>query len=185
MTRPVTRLARDPLLAVARAILLFLMTIMGIGTAALVIAVPAAAVMQDNLIVEMSDQMGTAASPEVVGAIIIILACCAVLLAMIFVALRMLLRIVDTVAAGDPFVPENAVRLTRMAWLMLGVQVVQAPILGLATYIKDLSDKGGRQDIDAAVSLDFSALILVLILFILARVFHMGAAMRDDLEGTV
>lgn len=180
-----TRLTRDPLLAIARAILVFLMAIMGIGIAALVVAVPAVAVMQDKILFEMSDQMGTPVPPEAIGAIMIILALSAVLLAMIFIALRMLLRIVDTVAAGDPFVPENAVRLTRMAWLMLGVQLVQAPILGLATYIKDFADKGGKQDIDVAISLDFSALILVLILFILARVFRIGAAMRDDLDGTV
>lgn len=181
-----TRLTNDPLLGIARAILYFLMAIMGIGAAALVIAVPAAAIMQDRILVEMSEEMGAAAAtPDVIGAIMIILACAAIMLAMIFFALRMLLRVVDTVAAGDPFVPENAVRLTRMAWLMLGVQVIQAPILGLATYIKDLADAGGKQDIDVAISLDFSALLLVLILFILARVFRTGAAMRADLEGTV
>lgn len=182
-----TRLVNDPLLGVARAILYFLMAVMGIGAAALVIAVPAAAIMQDRILVEMSEEMGAAAAatPDVIGAIMIILACAAIMLAMIFFALRMLLRVVDTVAAGDPFVPENAVRLTRMAWLMLGVQVIQAPILGLATYIKDLADAGGKQDIDVAISLDFSALLLVLILFILARVFRTGAAMRADLEGTV
>jgi hypothetical protein len=30
-----------------------------------------------------------------------------------------------------------------------------------------------------------SGLLLVLVLFILARVFRVGAAMRDDLEGTI
>lgn len=179
------RLTKDPLLGVARAIILFLMALMAISAVAVVFAVPAVVVMQDKVLLELANETGRAAPPEVIGAIMVILVCVAVLLAMIFVALRMLLRIVDTVAAGDPFVPENAVRLTRMAWLMLGVQVIQAPILGLATYIKDFADKGGKQDIDVAVSLDFSALLLVLILFVLARVFRTGAAMRADLEGMV
>ena len=34
-------------------------------------------------------------------------------------------------------------------------------------------------------SFDFGGLILILTLFILARVFRHGAAMREDLEGTV
>lgn len=180
-----TSLAKDPLLSVARAVIFVLMAAMGIAAVGVVVAIPAIAIMQDKVILEMTEQLGTVAPPEVIGAIMIILVFVAIMLAMIVIALRMLLRIVDTVAAGDPFVPRNAVRLVRMAWLMLGVQLIQAPILGLATYIKDLADEGGKQDIDVAISLDFSALLLVLILFVLARVFRIGAAMRDDLEGTV
>lgn len=94
------------------------------------------------------------------------------LLAIVGWFLRTLWRIVGTVAAGSPFTGANADRLTRMAWLALllkGASVVRSVALGEAETPVDVS--GG--------------LLLALTLFILARVIRQGAAMREDLEGTV
>jgi hypothetical protein len=44
-------------------------------------------------------------------------------------------------------------------------------------------DKSGHVRIDAGIS--GNGLLLVLVLFILARVFRQGTAMREELEGTV
>ncbi|WP_447725463.1 DUF2975 domain-containing protein [Sphingomonas koreensis] len=89
-------------------------------------------------------------------------------------------RIVATVGHDDPFQPENADRLDRMAWVSLIVQLcgfVLAPVVGqIAAYIGE-----GRND----YAVSFSGFVLTLVLFILARVFRHGAAMRADLEGTV
>lgn len=89
-------------------------------------------------------------------------------------------RIVATVGTGDPFQPENADRLDRMAWLTLGIQgclLVLAPMVGV------IAERIGELRGDFDVSPD--GFILALVLFILTRVFRRGTAMRDDLEGTV
>lgn len=105
-------------------------------------------------------------------------------LSMLFV--RQLRAIIDTVDEGDPFLPENAARLARLGWYALGTQLCEfagQPLV--AAYGKyasgftwGLSTSGGQH-----VSL--APLGLAVTLFILARVFRQGAAMRADLEGTV
>ena len=92
--------------------------------------------------------------------------------------LRVLEQIVATVAAGDPFVPRNAERLNRMAWLMLALKalvLVQDPV------INAIFDHSVR----SPFHYPNPSLLFPLTLFILARVFRQGTAMREDLEGTV
>jgi hypothetical protein len=67
-----------------------------------------------------------------------------------------------------------------MAWLALAIQVVSIG-LGPLTYL--LSQHFDDVDVEGGLSLNGVALVLVL--FVLARVFRHGAAMREDLEGTV
>ena len=94
----------------------------------------------------------------------------------------LMLGIARSVAQGDPFIRENAARLSMMAWIALAINALYLPVAGFAVYLtKRLGGAPGTVD----VSLDFGGLILVLTLFILARVFRHGAAMREDLEGTV
>ena len=104
------------------------------------------------------------------------------LLALALQFFRLLLRIVNSVGAGDPFAPENGDRLSAMAWLMLAVNLLALPVAGLAAYI---ANTAGEDAANVEASFDFGGLILILTLFILARVFRHGAAMREDLEGTV
>lgn len=89
-------------------------------------------------------------------------------------------RIVRTVQTGDPFEPANADRLTHMGWLALGVTAagwLLLPLVSwLAQYFEEISVRGGTS---------LGGVALAVTLFILARVFHHGAAMRDDLDGTV
>ena len=82
--------------------------------------------------------------------------------------------------------PINARRLTAMAWLMLAVELLTIPMAPLGIYLISVFDSAENSiKADFSFDFDFSGLILVLTLFILARVFRQGAAMRDDLEGTV
>jgi len=104
-------------------------------------------------------------------------------LALTFFFIRHLRRIVLTVADGDPFVPVNATRLISMAWLALGVWVVGIPIRATGTWLESVTE-GGSIQVGVGEGGGMS-LALVLTLFILARVFRKGAAMREDLEGTV
>lgn len=91
-------------------------------------------------------------------------------------------HIVDSVGAGDPFAPENAERLSRMGWMALAVFALSLPLGALSGWASSVSETG-------SLDIDFgggsSGLALALVLFILARVFRHGAAMREDLEGTV
>lgn len=88
---------------------------------------------------------------------------------------RILSQIVGSVAAGTPFIADNADRLTRMAWLALALKAISL------VQQMTLSDTMGIK----VTSAPTGGVVLALTLFILARVFRQGAAMREDLEGTV
>ncbi len=90
-----------------------------------------------------------------------------------------LLAILATVRAGDPFVVVNADRLQRIGWALLAIQVLD---LGLGGVVLALD----RIDVEHATWMPgFTGWIGVAMLFVLARVFRVGAGMRDDLAMTV
>jgi hypothetical protein len=96
------------------------------------------------------------------------------------VVLRRLLAIVETVSAGDPFVLLNAERLKTIAWSVLGLEVLHF-IIGMIA--RAISTEIHPLDIDW--KFNFTRWLVVLLLFVLARVFEQGARMRDDLTGIV
>lgn len=96
------------------------------------------------------------------------------------VVLTRLWAIVLTVVDGDPFVIENAARLQRIAWAVLGLEVLRMVIGAVAA---GASTDAARLDIDGSFAL--TPWLAVLLLFVLARVFEQGARMREDLAGTV
>ena len=92
--------------------------------------------------------------------------------------------IIRSVGEGDPFIPENAQRLNAMAWLLLVHEVAALLVGELRAYTANLADGQGTNSIEYG-PYDLDGLLIVIVLFILARVFRHGAAMREDLEGTV
>ena len=94
--------------------------------------------------------------------------------------LRRLLAIVETVRSGDPFVAANASRLQVIAYVLLVLQLLSMIIGGIGDAI---STPAHPLHLDAGFST--SGWLAVLLTFILARVFAVGARMRDDLEGTI
>jgi hypothetical protein len=94
--------------------------------------------------------------------------------------LTRLLRIVETVRIGDPFVAANAYRLNAIAWILLALQVISMTIGGIGRAI---STPQHPIHLDAG----FSAIgwLAVILTFVLARVFAEGTLMREDLEGTI
>ncbi|MDP9145968.1 MAG: DUF2975 domain-containing protein [Actinomycetota bacterium] len=94
--------------------------------------------------------------------------------------LTRLRTIVDTVQDGDPFISANAARLTMIAWAVLGLEVMHVAV-GLISA--SVSSAEAPLNIDRGFSV--TRWLVVLLLFVLARVFEQGARMRDDLEGTV
>ena len=100
-----------------------------------------------------------------------------VVLGLVFLILRRLLAIVDSVRAGDPFVLVNAKRLQTIAWCLLGIEVLRVAVAAIAAAVSIHKDGGSG----------FSVVpwLAILLLFVLAGVFTRGSRMRDDLEGTV
>ena len=103
-------------------------------------------------------------------------------IALVQVALRRLLAIVDTVSAGDPFVLINAERLKTIAWVALALEGLHL-VIGMIAW--RISSVAHPLDIDIDMKFNFTRWLGVLFLFVLARVFEQGARMRDELEGTV
>jgi hypothetical protein len=93
----------------------------------------------------------------------------------IHVMLTRLLAMVETVRLGNPFVPENAVRMKTIAWCMLATQLLHL-LFGFMVRI--------AASANAHMEWQFSSSgwIAVLLLFVLARVFEEGTRIRDDLE---
>jgi len=103
--------------------------------------------------------------------------------AQLFLGLRFLLelnRIVTALEAGAPFVAQNAKRLARMGWLALAFQFIAIPARAAIAVYDQV--QGGSTEIPGP---SLGGFVLVLTLFILARVFRVGNEQREDLEGTV
>ena len=97
-----------------------------------------------------------------------------------YAILKRLLAMVQTVRAGDPFVPANADRLQAVAWVLLALQLFS---LVVETIADAVAIPGRPLDLDAGFSIN--GWLAVLLTFLLARVFAHGTMMRNDLEGTV
>lgn len=171
---------RDPLLTAARFVIGLFTVIFGLTAIAVASALPAVFVFQGHILAELAKQ-GSSGGMDVIFAIAALVALVAVMLALFVWFLMTLRRIVDSVGEGDPFVPINAARLSRMAWIAVGVQVTMLPMGGLARYIGNLTE--GHVEGDTGMSV--AGLLIALILFVLARVFRKGTEMREELEGTV
>jgi hypothetical protein len=172
----------DPLLLAAKLIVgfgigitIFALVMVGIGLGAV------ATVGRADLLSEFA-KLGAPKNLIWLVALALVLA-----MALLFLAVRFMLElfgIIDSVGSGDPFVPENGERLSRMGWLALAVQGLALALKGVAKTLEPYAAKAG-ETIDVDFDLELSGVLLVLILFILARVFRHGAALRADLEGTV
>ena len=94
--------------------------------------------------------------------------------------LARLLAIVDTVGVGDPFVVENAMRLQKIAWAVLALELLHLVVVAVAAGVST-----PEVPIDIGWNFSVTRWLAVLLLFVLARVFEAGARMREELEGTV
>lgn len=164
----------DPLLTVTQLILRIGMVILGLGIALAAGAAIALVVAPGQQLMPRLSE-GNTIWLVLAGAVLV-----GVMMTLYLFFLRHLSRMVGTVGTGDPFLPENADRLQKMAWLTLILQGCMFVLAPLTTMIADrIGEKAG------GLELSFDSLLLALVLFVLARVFRHGTAMRDDLEGTV
>jgi hypothetical protein len=101
-------------------------------------------------------------------------------LGLIWSAVQSLLGMIRAVEDGDTFDASNADRLEKIAANILGLQM-----LGWIAALVGSPIGGDINGFDVGLKLSPGGIAVVLMLFILARVFRQGAVMRDDLEGTV
>lgn len=95
---------------------------------------------------------------------------------LIFSRLR---AIVATVRDGDTFAPANAARVRAIGWALFAIQLFDLPLIYIVRHFREIGVEAGTY------SPSVGGWLSVLVAFVLARVFADGAAMRDDLEGTV
>jgi hypothetical protein len=96
------------------------------------------------------------------------------------IVLTRLVAMIDTVRAGDPFVPRNAARLQTIAWALLGLELIHLAVGAVAAIVSTRADP-----LDIGWSFSPSGWLAVLLVFVLARVFDYGTRLRDEVEGTI
>lgn len=168
----------DPLLTGAKAVLIL------IGTLFMFVLVILAIGLGAILTVERGELMERIAEFDAPVSLYWLVICAFALLIGIFAALlrflHLLMQMIKSVEAGDPFVPANADRLHKMGWLTLGIQAALMILWGFDKLVLQYVDNTG---LDFSFSL--SGWFLALVLFILARVFRHGTDLRAEVEGTV
>lgn len=177
-------IAKDPLLTAARIVIGFFIVVLGIGIAALAVGLPAMLLNRSRILAELTRD-GTVVEPQFFLAASVAMVIVAGLLALGIWFLLELRRIVNTVSEGDPFIPDNADRLRRMGWIALAAQAVAVPLAAVIIWLAGLVEDNDGIRLDDDMGFSGGGVILVLVLFILARVFKRGAEMREELEGTV
>jgi hypothetical protein len=176
---------KDPLLTAARLLINFFIAVLGLAIVALTVVLPALLLNQERFLKALAADGITVVAPEFFIGVSVTMVLVAATMAIGIWFLLLLRQIVGTVAAGDPFIHDNADRLSKMGWIALGAQVVSIPLAAAVVWIAGMVEDYDSHRLDDGVGFDGGGIVLILVLFILARVFRQGAAMREDLEGTV
>ena len=150
-----------------------------LGVAVMIFALSTSRVPLDKIaywtgVTMTADEIGRMALAAYTGAI--------AALALIQLILRALRRVVASASVGDPFIEANAVDLVRVAWLLLGVNVIDALIKPMV-YL--LAPAAVRAKIHDTVHISITGLFAVLLIFVLAQIFRRGSDMRAELAGTI
>lgn len=175
----------DLLLLAGKVVTIILQAAMAIGAAALAITLAAYTVFAAQIVEAVARDSDVALSDLPFGATAGLLAILLVILAALFVFFGKLRAIIATVGEGDPFAPANAERLASMAWLLLAAQVLLWPAMLCAGILAEALRDKVELGVDGGDGVSLTGVLMVLVLFILARVFRHGTMMREDLEGTV
>jgi hypothetical protein len=170
------RIVKDPLLTAATVATVLARIALVIGMIGLSATLAAAVFRPELLGMPPIIGIGSGKQDDIPGASLAIVLLTIAAFALLYDFAGRLAKIIATVRHGDPFTLANAARLTRMTWLAMIVQGINVSQTLMSTYLES-------NGMNTPISL--TGLFVGLLLFILARVFRHGAAIRDDLEGTV
>jgi hypothetical protein len=174
-----TSFKSDPLLMIAGGILWFILGVIVFAGVIVAICIPGVLIIGGEF-AGAADL--SSLTPSMRWMIVLLLAGVAGVLYLGWRFFRAMQAILRSVGEGDPFIPVNADRLTLMAWIMLAINLLSIPLAVLGVNIAELA---GEADVHTEAGFDAGGIVLILTLFILARVFRKGTQMREDLEGTV
>jgi hypothetical protein len=180
MTNILATAAHDPLLLSTTWLLRAIQALLLLGVALLLLGVPFLIFFNAEILAEIAKEEPRMAGLTSTFPLVALLTSAALACAVAFQFVRTLHAVIRTVKDGDPFIAENATRLESMGWLALAIQIIGMVVGGIAIWASALlAEDWGDFEIDV------SGIVLILLLFILARVFRAGAAMREELEGTI
>tara|TARA_B100000678_G_scaffold105833_2_gene88743 strand:- start:14578 stop:15105 length:528 start_codon:yes stop_codon:yes gene_type:complete len=86
-------------------------------------------------------------------------------------------KILSTLIDGEPFVPENATRLTRLSMIVAGMEIANY-IIGFAANMFNV-----KTSLDFSVNL--AAWVAVITLTVLSQVFAEGTRLREEEKMTI
>ncbi len=174
----------DPLLTALRAIVIIAIGFMCLVAFVAALALPSLLILQDAFLEKLSIRNTFETSAVAIWSVKALLAGMGALAGIGLALLWRLMAITDTVRAGDPFDPVNADRLGAMGWLSVAAYGVGIALVVPGPWLA-ARVAGGDQWRGVGDDVDIGGIVLTLVLFVLARVFRQGAAMREDLDGTV
>ena len=173
-------MADDGVLRVARGALRFFLIANLVAMAAFVLAILLsfgfAAVLEARLLAKYGPSLDAASVVQAMRLLMLAAFPAGAALHLIF---SRLLAMVATVRDGDPFTAANAQRLQTIGWALLVLQALDLLLGAFALWFTALHVEFGTW------SPSFGGWIATLMVFVLARVFRVGAAMRDDLAMTI
>lgn len=175
----------DLLLIAGKSLTLLIQGLMALASATIILVMIALPFYHDSINIEARAEFGPDITAMPFGAVLVLLAVVCVLCAAVFLFFGKLRGIIDTVAAGDPFVPENADRLSAMGWILIGIHALTFVSTATAAIVSAWAAQFTDTTLKGGFDISLTPVLMVIVLFILARVFRHGAAMREDLEGTV
>lgn len=94
-------------------------------------------------------------------------------------------RVLRTVRDGKPFAPSNAIRVRRIAWVLLAGEVVRATIVYLENSYAATHFTAEGLRFTAHPDLSIAAIVEGLIILVIAEVFRAGTRLDEDQSLTV
>lgn len=114
-----------------------------------------------------------AMAPGLISAALVVLAC------------WLVVRVMRSIATGDPFEPRNVTRLRALAaTLVFGAPVVFFLELSVRGVLLGSMDLGGLEA-SAFLSIPWQAAVVGMVVALLAEAFKAGSRLRDDVAGLV
>lgn len=170
---------RDRILRFTLGVLRLLLVLNMTFAVAFLLAALASLPFHDMLATRIGAKYPTIEVERVVGGVRALLLVGAVAAVPAHIIFSRLIAVLHTVLAGETFAAPNARRVRAIAWALLAIQLLDVPLL---LILPSLAGTGVGLD---GSSFSIGGWLSVLVAFVLARVFAEGAALREDLEGTV